>query len=50
MLASIRVPFQDAGLGGKAMRDGVKLLGGGSEAVSMPLHFEVGAPTPSDQG
>ncbi|CAI5458997.1 unnamed protein product [Closterium sp. Yama58-4] len=33
--------LKDAGLGGKAMRDGVKLLGRGAHLLSLPLHLEV---------
>eukprot|EP00475_Leptophrys_vorax_P021815 TRINITY_DN29642_c0_g2_i2.p1 TRINITY_DN29642_c0_g2~~TRINITY_DN29642_c0_g2_i2.p1 ORF type:complete len:154 (-),score=10.28 TRINITY_DN29642_c0_g2_i2:112-549(-) len=33
--------LKEAGLGGKAMRDGIKLLGRGMESLAMPLHFEV---------
>ncbi|CAI5963967.1 unnamed protein product, partial [Closterium sp. NIES-65] len=32
--------LKDAGLGGKAMRDGVKLLGRGAHLLSLPLHIE----------
>lgn len=33
--------LKDAGLVGKQIRDGVKLLGAGAEKFSLPLHFEV---------
>ena len=34
-------PLQDVGLGGKATRDGIKLLGRGVDNLKQPLNIEV---------
>ena len=33
--------WQDAGLVGKQIKDGVKLLGAGASSFSIPMHLEV---------